>query len=325
MDTTFICILTALAIVIPVLFCLALAHEQQSNDTWRQNLYDVANDAVVPQQKEILRLENVTVIRNQQCVLDKIDLNVYEGEKIAIIGPSGAGKSTLLSCIRGELIPTQGIVVFDKRKMRYNSTALSQHYINVPMIDQSASSLVPFHSVFKNIVKQLLVFGVTQDQASERARRCLRTMKIQDKTNSSPEHLSGGERQRSVVSKALAMGDRVKLLLADEPTSSLDPPLVRDIVKSLTETKFAVIFITHQLEQIMNDVDRILLLYQGKLKDITAIKEKRQCFAELLEQCDSDAYYSGLLRVVAQSQNQENLKHRCVSNIRNSRVYQKIM
>ena len=286
MDLIFTCIAVSLIIVMFVLFIIVLGIEEQPHSTWQQPKNEKYNMVTKEQsakynnyfteskQKEILRLENLTVVRGRNCVLRKIGLNIYEGERLAIIGESGAGKSTLVSSIRGEIVPTQGTVIFDGKKLRYDSASLSQHYINVPMIDQSASSLVPFHSILKSIVKQLLVKGMPQDQANDVAYNCLRTMKIEDKVDSLPEQLSGGEKQRAVVAKALSMGNSVKLLLADEPTSSLDPPLARDIIKSLTARNFAIIFITHQIELVMNDVDRILLLLQGKLHDVTIIKKK---------------------------------------------------
>ncbi|MCL2304171.1 MAG: energy-coupling factor ABC transporter ATP-binding protein [Planctomycetaceae bacterium] len=324
MDILFICIIAMLIITMLVSLCLVLTYEQQPSGSWQQQengKYRAANHPAVPRRKEVLRLENLVAVRGQRRVLDKIELGIYEGEKVAIIGPSGAGKSTLVSCIRGELIPTQGNVVFEGMKLQYNSTALSQHYINVPVVDQSASSLVPFHSVYKSIFKQLLVKGLTRDQASGVAYKSLQAMRIEHKANSLPEKLSGGEKQRAVGAKALSMGNTGKLLLLDEPTSNLDPPLARDIVKPLlTQTNPAVIIITHQIELVMNDVDRILLLQKGKLADITIIKEEHpQCFTKLLEKCEIDTYYPELLKEAARLQGQRNMEQECLENAGNFR------
>jgi len=264
------------------------------------------NRPVVPQQKAVLRIEDLTVFRGQNCVLDNISLSILEGERIAIIGKSGAGKSSLLACIRGDLIPTEGSVIVDGKKLRYNSTALREQYLKIPIIDQGASSLVPFHSIHKSITKQLLVKGLTQYQANDVAYQYLRGMKIGDKAYSLPEELSGGERQRAVTAKSLAMGNTTRLLLSDEPTSALDPGLARDIVKLLTKTDFAIIFVTHQIELVLNEVDRILLLHNGRFHELTIVKERcPQLFMDLLEKCGSDTYYPELVKAAIRLQEQK--------------------
>lgn len=320
MDITAVCIVAVLAIVILAVLFLLLAGEEPYGIYPPKKIGACRKTDIhaTAQRKEVLRIENLTVFRGKKRVLDKVDLNIFEGEKIAIIGPSAAGKSTLASCIRGELIPAEdGTIVFDGAPLQYDGIALSQHYVNVPVIDQAASSLVPFHSVYKNIVKQLLVNGLTQAQAGNEAHKWIKMMELEQKAHSLPEQLSGGEKQRSVIAKALAMGGTVKLLLADEPTSSLDPPLAQGIVKSLIkEARFAVIFITHQIELVLNDVDRILLLYQGKFTDVTIIKRRNpRYFTELLEACEPHMYYPELLKEVTRLQEQEKWERECLDNV----------
>lgn len=296
-------------VLLLIIFVYVLLYDQQPIGSWQRGggLQYGAKQHTIPPRKIVLRLENLTVFRGQDCVLDNITLIIHEGERVAIIGESGGGKSTLINVVRGDLIPTQGSVILEGKKLRYNnSTALKEHYLKVPVIDQSTSSLVSFHSIHKSIVKQLLVKGITREQANDEAYKYLRKMKIVHKADSLPEHLSGGERQRAVTAKSLAMGDTVKLLLADEPTSALDPGLAREIVHSLAETKFAIIFVTHQIELVMNEVDRILLLQNGKLVDVTIIKERcPQYFMGILEECGGNSYYPVLAKTATQLQKQK--------------------
>jgi ABC-type methionine transport system ATPase subunit len=207
-------------------------------------------------------------------ILRNVSLEMMPGDKVVLLGASGSGKSTLLSCISGIKIPTQGTVFFNGQPLRYKDDELRHHWRRVPTVDQGTKSLLWFHTIANNIAKTMILNGVPRLRAETDARQFLSEMGLRGKEDAYPQELSGGERQRAVVAKALAMGG--ELLLADEPISSLDTPIARKILDLLKGLQCGILLVTHQIDLVVDFCDRMFVLHDHRLFDITNVKEERR-------------------------------------------------
>ncbi|HGE71483.1 TPA: ABC transporter ATP-binding protein [Candidatus Poribacteria bacterium] len=201
-------------------------------------------------------------------VLKDISLNVSNGESIAIVGPSGSGKSTLLNIIGALDRPSDGKVILDGKDfslMDEKQLALIRNQ-EIGFIFQ-LHHLLPQCTVLENVLIPTLAFKDSKkSNPSEYARRLLDRVGLKDRLFYRPGQLSGGERQRVAVVRALI--NHPKLLLADEPTGSLDHQNALSLVQLLAEINkdesVTLIMVTHSLE-LASKMSTILELREGKL------------------------------------------------------------
>ena len=204
--------------------------------------------------------------------LEDITLSAESGELVALLGPSGSGKSTLLLCISLILEPTAGrITIHGIEVYRDGATGIDVRRLrreNIGFIFQG-QNLIPFLTAQENIALALDLNGVPKRQASRRACELLDYLEIGHRANALVANLSGGEQQRVAIGRALA--NEPPLILADEPTSSLDTDrgmkamtLLRRIAK---EKRSAVIVVTHD-ERMIEGFDRVFRLKDGRLLDV---------------------------------------------------------
>jgi len=208
-------------------------------------------------------------------VLRGIDLQVARGEKIVLMGPSGSGKTTLLRCInwmetyeQGEIYLMGELVGYtvergkryvrkekDIARMRRQCAMVFQHF-----------NLFEHFSVLKNVMyAPIKVLGEDSEEVRTRALELLARVGLQDKTNARPAELSGGQRQRVAIARALAV--RPSLMLFDEPTSSLDPELVGEVLQVMTEVAeggMTMLTVTHELGFARRCADRVVFIDHGK-------------------------------------------------------------
>ncbi|MCA0149356.1 MULTISPECIES: ABC transporter ATP-binding protein [Rossellomorea] len=208
----------------------------------------------------ILELNGVTKTYKQGherlTVLDHICMKVNSGEFGAILGPSGSGKSTLLSIIGALTSPTSGEVTLNGRNV-HDMTGKEQTALRLKEIGFifQQSNLVPFLTVEEQL---LLVGKLTKqkDHLQERALDLLSHLGLDERKAHYPEQLSGGEQQRVAIARALM--NEPKLILADEPTASLDrergKSVVELLVKETKERDIATIMVTHD-ESMIGDCD----------------------------------------------------------------------
>ncbi|WP_406687617.1 ABC transporter ATP-binding protein [Rossellomorea vietnamensis] len=208
----------------------------------------------------ILELDGVTKTyqqgHEQLTVLDQISMKVNSGEFGAILGPSGSGKSTLLSIIGALTCPTSGEVTLNGRNV-HDMTGKEQTALRLKEIGFifQQSNLVPFLTVEEQL---LLVGKLTKhkDHLQERALELLSHLGLEERKDHYPEQLSGGEQQRVAIARALM--NEPKLILADEPTASLDrergKSVVELLVKETKERKIATIMVTHD-ESMIGECD----------------------------------------------------------------------
>ncbi len=202
-------------------------------------------------------------------VLDGVSLRVAAGEALAIVGPSGSGKSTLLNLIGALDRPTSGSVVFDGRDLAtLGDDALAAIRNREIGFVFQLHHLLPQCTVLENVLVPTLAGGslASGQEAEGRARRLLGRVGIGERLDYRPGQLSGGERQRTAVVRALI--NQPKLLLADEPTGSLDrasSDTLTDLLVELNrEEAVALVVVTHSLE-LARRMSRVLELRDGTL------------------------------------------------------------
>ena len=201
----------------------------------------------------------------QVRALDGVDLQVENGEFVAIVGTSGSGKSTLLHMLGGLDRPTSGSVVVDGRDL---STLKDEELTvfrrrKIGFVFQ-AYNLVPVLSVYENIVLPILLDGGKLDAAY--IDQVIGALGLKEKLNSLPSQLSGGQQQRVAIARALAT--KPAILLADEPTGNLDSRTSNDVLSlmKVTGQKFSqtMVMITHN-EEIAQLADRIVRIEDGRI------------------------------------------------------------
>ncbi|EAC5806384.1 ABC transporter ATP-binding protein [Listeria monocytogenes] len=201
-------------------------------------------------------------------VLKNVSLEVAQGEFVAIVGPSGAGKSTFLSIAGALLSPTEGEIAIGGTTLNNMSEkALTKVRLDkVGFIFQGAN-LIPYLSVRDQLLVIAELSGEKGSAAKERADKLLQELGLTARQNNYPESLSGGEKQRVAIARAL-MNDP-DIILADEPTASLDAnrghKVVQMIADEVKRKNKAAIMVTHD-ERVLDLVDRVIRIEDGYLK-----------------------------------------------------------
>jgi len=199
-------------------------------------------------------------------VLRGVHTRVERGEKVVVIGPSGGGKSTFLRCLNLLEIPTSGAVLFDgiditarncnKPAIRRRMGMTFQHF-----------NLFPHLTVMENMTlapKKLGLMG--KAEAAQEARELLERVGLPDKANEYPGRLSGGQKQRIAIVRSLMM--KPEVMLFDEPTSSLDPEMVGEVLevmKRLALQGMTMIVVTHEIGFAREVGDRVLFMDEGRI------------------------------------------------------------
>lgn len=219
----------------------------------------------------LLTLDQVSKVygegETEVTALHPITLDVKEGEFIGIVGPSGSGKSTLLSIAGALLSPSKGSIYVSGQ----NITSLSEKEMTdirlrkIGFIFQFAN-LVPFLTVKEQLLYIAKLKGKDKKEAGKFAEQLLKIFGLSHRMNHYPHQLSGGEKQRVAIARAFM--NNPDLILADEPTASLDSKRAREVVELMKDevkkNKKAAIMITHD-EKMLDVCDRILTLRDGKL------------------------------------------------------------
>lgn len=204
-------------------------------------------------------------------VLKGINLQVREGEIIAIVGPSGVGKSTLLHLIGGLDRPTQGRVEIDGKDMfRYDNAKLSELRNQTVGFVFQFHHLLPEFTALENVMMPGLIGRLDNKQLKKRCLTLLEEVGLADRLNHRPGELSGGEQQRLAVARALTNNPR--LLLADEPSGNLDVHTANSLHRLLWQLNKkhnqTLIIVTHNKE-LAEQADEIIELYDGNIKNHT--------------------------------------------------------
>ena len=212
----------------------------------------------------MIRIENLRMeFEKGSVALDNINLEIKEGEFIALLGPSGCGKSTTLNCMAGLLDPTSGKVFFGDEDV----TKKAPKDRNIGMCFQSYA-LYPHMTVLDNIAFPLKQKGVPKEERYKKAEEMAEKLQIGHLLKRRPTQLSGGQQQRVAMCRALVK--EPKVLLLDEPMSNLDARLkieIREVIKKLQqELRVTSVIVTHDQEEAMAIADRIAILSEGQIQ-----------------------------------------------------------
>jgi putative ABC transport system ATP-binding protein len=210
--------------------------------------------------------------------VDTVTLTVSPGEFVALVGPSGSGKTTLLAMLAGLLKPTSGSIRIDGQELTKMSegerTAFRRQKVGFTF---QANNLVPFLTALENVELMLRLNGNFDKAGQARARDLLARLGLSDRLNNLPRQLSGGQQQRVAIARALIHDPAV--VLADEPTASLDTERAFQVVETFSqlvhEEQRAGIMVTHDLRMVRY-VDRVIHMLDGKVARIVDDKEALQ-------------------------------------------------
>lgn len=199
--------------------------------------------------------------------LQEIDLEVDAGEVVALVGPSGSGKSTLLSIAGALLTPTEGQVVLDGVDItRSSAKDLTKLRLEKIGFIFQGSNLISFLTGREQLLFIANLIGLPSAEAEERADRLLGELGMTERATHYPGELSGGQRQRIAIARALM--NNPQIILADEPTASLDSTRGRQVVEMLAsevhERNKAAILVTHD-ERLIDLCDRVVRITDGRL------------------------------------------------------------
>jgi len=211
-----------------------------------------------------LKIKNLKKQFGKNKVLNGIDFELKEGERVVILGPSGSGKSTFLRCINWMEEPTSGEIYFDGtlvtekniRKMRRNMGMVFQHF-----------NLINNLTVMDNLILAPVKLKIMAREAAEkRAKELLRHIGLLNKAEAYPASLSGGQKQRIAIIRAMMLNPEV--LLFDEPTSALDPEAIGDVldlIRELADRGMTIMIVTHEMGFAREIATRIVFIDKGRI------------------------------------------------------------
>ena len=246
----------------------------------------------------ILSVKNLTKKFDSTEALKGVNLDVYEGDVVAIIGPSGCGKSTFLRCVNCLEDPTGGTIMFQGEDLADMKVDINIHrqkigmvfqqfnlFNNLTVLDnitlaprivakrkrrslQQKNFLIQTGNLFRKNKKALYDVGCSlaevKAQTEKHAMELLKTIGLEEKAAAYPSQLSGGQKQRVAIVRTLAMNPKV--ILFDEPTSALDPEMVGevlDVMKSLAKKGMTMVVVTHEMGFAREVSNRVLFMDDG--------------------------------------------------------------
>ena len=250
----------------------------------------------------VLSIKNLSKTFGELEVLKGLDLDIADGEQIAIIGPSGCGKSTFLRCLNCMEDPSGGSIIFDGVDIADMSVDINEHREKIGMVFQQFNlfnnktvieniMLAPVYVAMKKLKKQtrsnfftkianlfrkekkpLIEITETKESiraaAEAKAMELLERIGLEEKANVYPSTLSGGQKQRVAIVRALAMNPKV--MLFDEPTSALDPEMVGevlDLMRTLAKEGMTMVIVTHEMGFAREVASRVLFMDGGVIAE----------------------------------------------------------
>lgn len=213
----------------------------------------------------VVELRGVSKSIHGHDILHDINLEVREGEFLTLLGPSGCGKTTLLRLISGFEKPTKGIVFIDNRDVR--DLAPNQRHVHTVF---QSYALFPHMTVFENVAFGLRCQKLPMAQIKPRVFDVLKMVKLEKYSERKPSQLSGGQQQRVAIARAAI--NRPRVLLLDEPLSSLDYRLRKLMQIELKQLQRSLgitfIFVTHDQEEALSMSDRVVVMHEGYIEQI---------------------------------------------------------
>ena len=211
--------------------------------------------------------------KSEVLAVNKVQLELKEGETIGLVGESGSGKSTVARCIVKLISSDGGEILYEQKDItKMNRKSMMPYRKEIQMVFQDPyGSLNPRLTVGQMVAQGPIIHGEKHDKAFQKAEKLLELVGLgQQALNRFPHEFSGGQRQRIGLARALALDP--KILIADEPVSALDVSIQAQVLKLLGQIKqklnFSMLFITHDLRVAAQVCDKIAVMYQGKIVEI---------------------------------------------------------
>ena len=211
-----------------------------------------------------LRSENLVKIYKRRTVVDRVSVNVDQGEIVGLLGPNGAGKTTTFYMIVGLIRPVEGRIFLDQEDIT-SEPMYKRAQKGIGYLAQEASVFRKL-SVEDNIKAVLEMTKLSKHAQHEKLESLLDEFGLQKVRKNQGDLLSGGERRRTEIARALAVDP--KFILLDEPFAGVDPIAVEDIqalVKKLKQKNIGILITDHNVHETLSITDRAYLLYEGKI------------------------------------------------------------
>ena len=216
----------------------------------------------------VAELKDVTKAYGTKIVLDAINLQIHEGEILALLGPNGSGKSTILKILAFIENPTSGEVQFLGEKVNFKNTEKVR--LQSTLVFQKTTLFST--SVYNNVAYGLKIRKVPKAERGMEVKKALELVKLDGFEKRPARKLSGGEQQRVAIARALVL--KTKLLLLDEPTANLDPKnagILEEAIETVNrENKITIVIATHNMFQAKTLPHRIALMDEGKITEVGA-------------------------------------------------------
>lgn len=223
---------------------------------------------------EILKVENIKKSFNNNVVLKDINLSVNKGEVICLIGASGSGKSTLLRCMNLLEQPDSGNIFYHNKNIMDNDIKIEEIRKNIGMVFQSFNLFDNLNVIKNCTLAPKLVLKEKDQKAEDYAMKLLKNVGMEEFAQYPVKRLSGGQKQRVAIARALTMDPDI--MLFDEPTSSLDPESVEDVLdvmQALAKEGMTMVVVTHEMLFAKDVATRVLFMHDGVILEEATPKE----------------------------------------------------
>lgn len=224
--------------------------------------------------KKIVEFKNVSFRYGEEgaLTLNNVSFEIYEGEWVAVIGHNGSGKSTIAKLLNGLLMPNDGEIIIDGKKVDDHSVWEIRK--DVGMVFQNPDNQFVGATVQDDVAFGMENRGVPREEMRERIQRTLAAVRMQDYLLTEPHRLSGGQKQRVAIASVLAVSPKV--LILDEATAMLDPTGRKEIMQTVSDVRelegLSLITITHDLQEIVQ-ADRVIVMNKGQIWAQTTPRE----------------------------------------------------
>ncbi|AKB76991.1 ATPase component NikO of energizing module of nickel ECF transporter [Methanosarcina horonobensis HB-1 = JCM 15518] len=198
--------------------------------------------------------------------LDRINLKVYSGERVAVLGANGAGKSTLFKHLNGILRPLSGEVLVKGEKITKKNVRMCRETVGIVFQDPDDQVLAP--SVEEDVAFGPINMGLSREEVEKRVKEALEMVGLKGFEERAPHHLSGGQKKLVAIAGILAM--RPEVIVLDEPTAGLDPLSSSRVLELITkmnrELGITMLLSTHDVDVVPYFAERVFVLHHGKLE-----------------------------------------------------------
>lgn len=220
------------------------------------------------QEDWIIEAENLcyTYDGNDERALDRMNLKIRRGRKVAFLGGNGSGKSTFFLCLNGIRRPDDGRILIDGTPVKYTRKGLLDLRRKVGVVFQEPDDQLFCASVYQEISFGIMNLGADEAEAEREVERVIEELCITPFQERPAHALSGGQKKLVAIADILVMHPEVMIL--DEPTAALDPKhtrIVQDIISKLTERGITVLMATHDMDYAYGWADEIVLMHEGKV------------------------------------------------------------